>query len=188
MNKNRLLLPSVLLSVTCACLVILGRTLPSESILSLGPASIPFTDFFFVISAGIGSLGSGLLSFVLVFIAEFIRFSGDMSLYAVSTYLIVVLFTASLSTAGWFKTVKKTVIGCLLTTAVLAFCWLLTFTVVLPEGALPNTLYKDTPYWRLLVMALPETALAFAAVYLFYHKAPVHMRGLMANAWIYDSY
>ena len=187
MNKNRLLLPSVLLSVTCACLVILGRTLPSESILSLGPASIPFTDFFFVISAGIGSLGSGLLTFVLVFIAEFIRFSGDMSLYAVSTYLVVVLLTASLSTAGWFKTVKKTVAGCLLTTAVLAFCWLLTFTVVLPEGALPNTLYKDTPYWLLLVMALPETALAFAAVYLFYHKAPVHVRRLMANAWIYDS-
>ena len=120
MNKNRLLLPSVLLSVTCACLVILGRTLPSESILSLGPASIPFTDFFFVISAGIGSLGSGLLTFVLVFIAEFIRFSGDMSLYAVSTYLVVVLLTASLSTAGWFKTVKKTAVGCLLTTAVLA--------------------------------------------------------------------
>ena len=187
MNKNRLLLPSVLLSITCACLVILGRALPSESVLSLGPVSIPFTDFFFVISAGIGSLGSGLLTFVLVFIAEFIRFSGDMSLYAVSTYLVVVLLTASLSTAGWFKTVKKTAVGCLLTTAVLAFCWLLTFTVVLPEGALPNTLYKDTPYWRLLVMALPETALAFAAVYLFYHKAPVHVRRLMANAWIYDS-
>ena len=186
MNRNRPLLPTVLLSVTCACLVILGRVLPSDSVLSLGPVSIPFTDFFFVISAGIGSLGSGLLSFVLVFIAEFIRFSGDMSLYAVSTYLIVVLFTASLSTAGWFKTVKKTVAGCILTTAVLAFCWLLTFTVVLPDGALSNTLYKGAPYWQLFVMALPETALAFAAVYLFYRKAPLHVRTLMANAWIYD--
>ena len=186
MNKNRPLLPTVVLSIACACLVILGRTLPSESVLTLGPVSIPFTDFFFVISAGIGSLGSGLLTFVLVFIAEFIRFSGDMSLYAVSTYLIVVLLTASLSTAGWFKTVKKTIVGGLLTTAVLAFCWLLTFTVVLPEGALPNTLYKGTPYWQLLMMAFPETALAFAAVYLFYHKAPVHVRRLMANAWIYD--
>ena len=186
MNKNRPLLPTVVLSIACACLVILGRTLPSESVLTLGSVSIPFTDFFFVISAGIGSLGSGLLTFVLVFIAEFIRFSGDMSLYAVSTYLIVVLLTASLSTAGWFKTVKKAVVGGLLTTAVLAFCWLLTFTVVLPEGALPNTLYKGTPYWQLLMMAFPETALAFAAVYLFYHKAPVHVRRLMANAWIYD--
>jgi hypothetical protein len=78
MNRNRPLLPTVLLSVTCAALVILGRTLPPSSVFSLGPVSIPFTDFFFVISAGIGSLGSGLLSFVLVFIAEFIRFSGDM--------------------------------------------------------------------------------------------------------------
>ena len=186
MNRNRPLLPTVLLSVTCAALVILGRTLPPSSVFSLGPVSIPFTDFFFVISAGIGSLGSGLLSFVLVFIAEFIRFSGDMSLYAVSTYLIVVLLTDGLSTAGWFKTGKKTILGCALTTAALAFCWLLTFTVVLPEGALPNTLYKGTPYWRLLVMALPETALSFAAVYLFYHKAPMHIRSLMGNAWIYD--
>ena len=186
MNRNRPLLPTVILSILCACLVITGRVLPSGSVLSLGPVSIPFTDFFFVISAGIGSLGSGLLSFVLVFIAEFIRFSGDMSLYAVSTYLIVVLFTASLSTAGWFKTVKKTVAGCILTTAVLAFCWLLTFTVVLPDGALSNTLYKGAPYWQLFVMALPETAFAFAAVYLFYRKAPLHVRTLMANAWIYD--
>ena len=49
-----------------------------------------------------------LLSFVLVFIAEFIRFSGDMSLCAVSTYLIVVLLTDGLSTAGWFKTTRNT--------------------------------------------------------------------------------
>ncbi len=186
MNKNRPLLPTVILSITCAGLAILGRVLPTDSILSLGAVSIPFTDFFFVISAGIGSLGSGLLSFVLVFAAEFIRFSGDMSLYAVSTYLVLVLLTASLSTAGWFKTAKKTTVGCILTTAVLAFCWLLTFTVILPEGSLPSILYNDTPYWLLLVMALPETALAFAAVYLFYHKAPVHVRVRMANSWIYD--
>lgn len=36
-------------------------------------------------------------------------------------------------------------------------------------------------------MALPETALAFAAVYLFYHKAPLRIRSLMGNAWIYDA-
>lgn len=73
-----------------------------------------------------------------------------------------------------------------MTTAVLALCWLVTFTVVLPEGSLQNTLYKDTPYWQLLVMALPETALSFLAVYLFYHKAPKRVRILMGNSWIYD--
>jgi len=187
MNRNRPLLPTVILSITCACLVIAGRLLPFNSTINFGLVAVPFTDFFFVISAGIGSLGSGLLSFVIVFISEFIRFGGDMSLYAVSTYLVVVLLTASISTAGWFKTVKKTIVGCALTTAVLAFCWLLTFTVILPEGSLPNTLYKDTPYWQLIVMALPETALAFAAVYLFYHKAPKYIRMLMGNSWIYES-
>lgn len=187
MNRNRPLLPTVVLSIVCACFVIAGRMLPTDSVFTVGSLSIPFTDFFFVISAGIGSLGSGLLSFVIVFATEFVRFSGDMSLYAVSTYLIVVLITDGLSVAGWFKTVKKTALGCALTTAILAFCWLLTFTVVLPEGALPNSLYKDTPYWQLLVMALPETALAFAAVYLFYHKAPMRIRTQMGNAWIYDS-
>ena len=123
MNKSRPLLPTVILSVACACLVVIGRILPVDSTISFGSLTIPFTDFFFVISAGIGSLGSGLLSFVIVFIAEFIRFSGDMSLYAVSTYLIVVLLTSGLSTAGWFRTVKKTIVGCVLTTAVLALCW-----------------------------------------------------------------
>ena len=187
MNRSRPLLPTVILSIICAALAIAGRMLPTNSTITIGSLSIPFTDFFFVISAGIGSLGSGLLTFVIVFAAEFIRFSGDMSLYAVSTYLVVVLITDGFSTAGWFKTAKKTVVGCLATAAALAFCWLLTFTVVLPEGALPNTLYKGTPYWRLLVMALPETALAFAAVYLFYHKAPLRIRSLMGNAWIYDA-
>ena len=187
MNRKRPLLPTVILSITCACLVIAGRLLPVNSTINLGPFSIPFTDFFFVISAGIGSLGSGMLSFVLVFIAEFIRFGGDMSLYAVSTYLIVVLLTTSLSTAGRFKTVRKTMIGCVMTAAVLALCWLVTFTVVLPDGALSDTLYKDTPYWQLLVMALPETALSFLAVYLFYHKAPKRVRFLMGNSWIYDA-
>ena len=187
MNKSRPLLPTVILSVACACLVVIGRILPVNSTISFGSLAIPFTDFFFVISAGIGSLGSGLLSFVIVFIAEFIRFSGDMSLYAVSTYLIVVLLTSGLSTAGWFKTVKKTIAGCVLTTAVLALCWLVTFTIVLPEGALPNNVYRGTPHWQLLVLALPETALSFIAVYLFYHKAPKHIRMLMGNGWIYES-
>lgn len=186
MNRNRPLLPTVILSITCACFVILGRVLPINSTISFGSFSLPFTDLFVVLSAGIGSLGSGLMTFVLTFIAEFFRFGGDMSLYAVSTYLVLVILTAVLSTAGWFKTVKKTMLGCLLTTAALALCWLVTFTVVLPEGSLQNTLYRDTPYWRLLVLALPETVLSFAAVYLFYHKAPMHIRMRMGNSWIYE--
>lgn len=186
MNRTRPLLPTVILSIACACLVIAGRLSPLGSTIKLGPLTVPFTDSFFAISAGIGSLGSGLLSFVLVFIAEFIRFGGDMSLYAVSTYLILVLLTASLSTAGWFKTVRKTMIGCMMTTAVLALCWLVTFTIVLPDGSLPNTIYKGTPYWQLLVMAFPETVLSFLAVYLFYHKAPKRIRILMGSSWIYE--
>ena len=186
MNKKRPLLPTVILSIACAGLVILGRLLPLNSVISIGPVIVPFTDFFFVISAGIGSLGSGLLSFILVFAAEFVRFGGDMSLYAVSTYLIIALLTASLSTAGWFRNMKKTIFGCVLSTVVLALCWLVTFTVVLPEGALPNTLYKDTPYWRLLLMALPETVLSFLSVFWFYHKAPRSIRSLMRSSWIYD--
>ena len=94
MNRSRPLLPTVILSIICAALAIAGRMLPTNSTITIGSLSIPFTDFFFVISAGIGSLGSGLLTFVIVFAAEFIRFSGDMSLYAVSTYLVVVLITA----------------------------------------------------------------------------------------------
>ena len=177
-------LPTIALAVVCASAVILARMLPPHSLLEIGGSAFPYTDLFVILAAGIGGLECGLLSFVILFIGEFIRIGGDVSLYSVSTYLILVLLSAFLACHGWFQGWKKSLLPCALLSAVLALCWLVTFTIVIPNPDFENV-FRGLPYWALVLRALPETAIATACISLFFHFAPDSVKMCVGSGWVY---
>lgn len=177
-------LPTLALSVACACAVILARTLPSHSLLQLGSAAFPYTDALVILASGIGGLGCGLLSFVILFVGEFLRVGGDLSLYSVSTYLILALLSAFLAYCGGFGGWKKCALSCAALSAALASCWLVTFTLVIPDSEFGNS-FNGVPYWALVLMALPETALATCGAALFFRYAPDRVKLRVGSGWAY---
>ena len=85
-RRNRL--PMLVLAVVSALCVIFLRSRVVTVIPFYG-INIAYTDIFIILAAGIGGLESGLLSFVILFIAEFVRSSeGYGGLYAVFIYLL----------------------------------------------------------------------------------------------------
>ena len=164
------ILPTVILSVVCAALVIIGRESNLSSVITVGGIPFAFTDAFVMISAGVGGLGCGLGSFVILFVSEFLRRSGDASLYSISIYLILVLWTSWLSYKGWFRMVRKALVSWAATAALLAFMWLVAFTVLPMPGS--GIVYQGLSYPKLLLMAAPETLLAVAVILFVERFAP----------------
>ena len=178
------LFPTLAHSVLCACVVILARSLPPHSLLYVGGNAFPYTDAFVILSAGIGGLGCGLLSFVMLFVGEFLRIGGNLSLYSVSTYLILVLLSAFLAYRGGFGGWRKSALSCAALCLTLALCWFVTFTVVIPGSDFDN-IFRGVPFGFLLLMALPEIALATGVVSLFFRFAPDRVKMRMASGWVY---
>lgn len=177
-------IPTLALSVACAGVVILARTLPHHSLAQVGSVALPYTDAFVILAAGIGGLGCGLLSFVILFVGEFLRVGGDLSLYSVSTYLILAMLSAFLAYCGGFGGWKKSALSCAVLSAALASCWLVTFTIVIPDSEFGNS-FNGVPYWALVLMALPETALATGGAALFFRYAPDRIKLRVGSGWAY---
>jgi len=168
------ILPTVMLAVVCAALVIIGRESNLSSVITVGGIPFAFTDAFVMIAAGVGGLGCGLASFVILFVSEFLRRSGDASLYSISIYLMLVLWTAWLAYKGWFRTVWRALVSWVATTALLAFMWLVAFTVLPMPGS--GIIYQGVSYPRLLLMAAPETLLAVAVLLFMERFAPKELK------------
>ena len=173
--------PTITLSVVCAFLVILARALPSGSLIRVEGIPFAYTDFFAILSGAVGGLGSGILTFVILFIGEFIRIGGDYSLYSVSIYLILVLLSSWLSYIGWFKGALKIGASCGILTGVLVLCWRITFTYLMTGVNAFNVLSLG----ELILSALPETAAAVASVSAFLRFAPDKWKMSMGSGWAY---
>ena len=180
-------LPTLILSVVCAFLVIFSRALPSQSLLLVSGMAFAYTDIFVIAAAGIGGLGCGLLTFVLVFIAECVRVGGNLSLFTVSTYLILALTASFLAYHGWFRGLWKTAASFLLLTAVLSLCWLVTFTIVIPDAfqGLTGNVFSGLSYGTLFLRASPEVLAVSAGLALYFHYAPEEVRLSLGSGWVY---
>lgn len=176
--------PTIALSVVCAFLVILARALPSGSLIRVAGIPFAYTDFFAILSGAVGGLGSGILTFVILFIGEFIRIGGDYSLYSVSIYLILVLLSLWLSYIGWFKGALKIGASCGILTAVLILCWRVTFTYLMTGSDFVNA-FSGLSLGGLILSALPETAVAVASVSAFFRFAPDKWKMSMGSGWAY---
>ena len=182
--RKRPLPPAIGLAVFCAAALILLRSTPTTTVFQYEGIAFAYTDIFVIIAAGLGGLGCGLLSFVILFIGEFLRVGGDFSLYAVSTYLILILISAWFAYAGFFRGFRKSALCCLLLSAVLALCWMVTFTIAIPGEDFEN-IFRNRSYWRLFLGALPETALSVALITLFFRYAPAKVKYSIGSGWLY---
>lgn len=159
------------LAVFCALCVVAARGL-TDTILFYAGIPFAYTDFFVLLSAGVGGIGCGLITFVILAAAEFFRYGGDYGgLYAMSTYLVLIVLMSGLSVKGWCASFSKLLVSLCLLASVLALCWYLTFTILLPKRISGN-FFENLAFWKLFLGALPETALALLAVALLYRLAP----------------
>ncbi|MBQ9413120.1 MAG: HD-GYP domain-containing protein [Oscillospiraceae bacterium] len=164
-GRNRLVLTwaAAILCAGCACL--LRRS--SLTVVLIGGIPFAYTDMLIMLPTGILGLGCGLLTFSILFAAEFVRQGGNyLVLYALSTYLLLALIVSGFAYRGWFRRVGKAVLACLAISAVLALCWWTTFTVILPWEDREN-IYFDLGFVRLFLAALPESAISVGCIALF---------------------
>ena len=183
-RRNRL--PMLILAVVSALCVIFLRSRVVTVIPFYG-INIAYTDIFIILAAGIGGLESGLLSFVILFIAEFVRSSeGYVGLYAVFIYLLIALVVARLAYMGRYRNLLGTLYSSLLVAIVLAVSWLVTFTVLIP-GEETENVYTGLSLWRLFLGALPESILSSVMVALFFRFAPDKVKYQLGSGWVYTS-
>lgn len=186
-RRKKAVLPSLILAAFCAAGVILARTVPNNSVISIAGIPFAYSDFFVIIAGAIGGLLSGMTSFSILFVAELFRLGGDYnSLYSLSTYLVVILLCARLSYIGGFKNAVRS-LGCIaLLSAVLSVCWMLTFTIIIPsQEMLSQNAFQNLDFGTLLLSALPQTVLAVLVVTLFFRLAPDSVKIHLGSGWVY---
>ncbi|MBR1911516.1 MAG: hypothetical protein IJ828_04080, partial [Treponema sp.] len=182
--------PTIVLSLMCALAVIVSRSLTFPSAAQYRGLVFAYSDIFIVLASGIGGMGSGMLSFSLIFIAEFFRIDGNFSgLYTLSTYLILIIISARLAYDHFFCNIKKTVLSALFIAIALAFCWHLTFSMLFPE-VLPTDptnpqMFRNLSLLQLIPGAFAETLFASILIYLFLHKAPDSLKCELGSGWQY---
>jgi len=167
---RRCIFSTVIVGTVCAVIVILFREY-TDTVLNLCEYGFAYTDFFIIFASAAYGLPCGLLSFSLILIAELFRINNYSSLYSMSVYLILVFLSSCLAYKNLFQTWKKTLVSALILTAVLVFCWKITFTVI--AANVENLeYYPNLPYSRLILSALPECFIASFSVFLFFYFAP----------------
>ncbi len=181
--KKRTIISTVLFAVFCAFCVSVARL--KGSIISLAGFNFAYTDLFVIVSAGIGGVGCGLLSFSILFIVEMLRLSGDfVSLYSLSTYLILALLSAHFAYLGFFKGWKKLISLIVLFSIILSVLWFLTFTLILLQPNEKNVFYGGS-FFRLFIDALPESILSVVIVALYFRFAPDSVKLYVGSGWRY---
>ena len=181
-RKNRLL--SIVLAVISAAAVYFLRANTETTVNVLG-FDLAYTDIFIIIASGIGGLETGLISFVLLFIAEFVGYrNGYEGLYTVVTYLLMVLITAWLAYKSYFKTIRKTLLAGVIIAAVLSLSWLLNFNLLIPQSD-PNNVYYGVSIFRLFMFGIGETLFSVLVIYLYFRFMPDRIKILLGSGWIY---
>ena len=179
-------LPALLLGLFSAAFVIFARLGPFPTYIALGSTGLIFsyTDFFVVLAAGIGGMGAGMLSFTLIFLAESLRVNYDFSgLYALSTYMILILLSARLSARRFFSSLPKALLSSAIITVALAICWYVTFVFFYQA----NISYGDMRFYELLLNALPESVLACLTVWAFFRLTSDKVKLRFEYGWLYTS-
>ena len=181
-------LPALLLGLACGLCVVIARLPGIPTAIPLGGIIFSYSDIFVLLAAGIGGLGCGMLSFTLLFIAEFFHLDGDASgLYSLSTYLVVIFAAARLSYDRMFINLWRTARSLLLLSLLLSVCWLITFTLLIPafNVSLNGNVYQNISFWRLFLSAIPECVIACGAIRLFFRFAPERAKLALGSGWLY---
>lgn len=183
--RKRHPIPALVLGIVSAACVVFARLGPVPVVVSLSSGMIfSYSDLFVIIAAGIGGFSSGMLSFVLIFLSELFRSNYDFSgLYAISTYMVLILLSARLSARRFFSSPIKTAFVSLFMTVVLALCWYVTFVFFYQA----DIRYGDMSFVQLLLNALPECTLSCFIVWAFFTFASDKVKLNFENGWLYTS-
>ena len=175
--------PTLILAVLCAAAVILLR-FKTETVIHFAGINFAYTDIFLILCAGIGGMESGLIAFVILSVAEFMRIDVDFnSLYSVVIYLMIIIITARLAYIGIFRSLRKTILSAVMLAFVLAVSWRLSFDILLVQNTF--NIYSGVPISRLFIGALPETLFACIVLYLYFRYMPDPIKRQLGSGWKY---
>ncbi|MBQ7617652.1 MAG: HD-GYP domain-containing protein [Desulfovibrio sp.] len=160
------------LALLLTVVLILVRS-KTSTVLQFGPLALPYSDGLVVLGVALGGLACGLFSFVLLFISEICWSGGQLGgLYAISTYLVLILATSRLASLGLLHKKSGLLLAMLSLSLVLALMWSLTFNFLLPQK-LNQNLYHGLSFWQLYLKALPQMVVALGVVgFCFYLLGP----------------
>ena len=77
--KNKSLLKKIIPAFFCSLIVILARIPPFRTVIHIGNLYFSYTDFFIIVTAGIGGMSSAIVSFSCIFIASLFCTTPDFS-------------------------------------------------------------------------------------------------------------
>ncbi|MBR1628716.1 MAG: response regulator, partial [Lachnospiraceae bacterium] len=164
-QKRDYILRTLVLPVICAVLVVAFRLDILPSAFMIGPILVPFSDLFIILAAGISGLRYGLVMFWLIFVSEMIVRTGDVfSVFPLFLYLVEILTSSAITVSGWYKSIKKTLLACVVymleigIMLYVSFSWIYGFR----EMSLPGC----------ILGGIPESVIVTACLYLYFRYMP----------------
>jgi len=168
--KNKSLLKKIIPAFFCSLIVILARIPPFRTVIHIGNLYFSYTDFFIIVTTGIGGMSSAIVSFSCIFIASLFCTTPDFSnVYTLFTYLIEIYLASFFMRNRFYASFAKSLLPFFTFTAALTFFWELMFEV-LNEEQLIRSSVSTLEY---ALTAIPETFLAVLVQYLYFRNSHI---------------
>ena len=168
-NRKKTYIPSVILALVCAAVIIVQRRHTGLSIIEVGGIPFSTSDLFILMPSGIGGYACGIITFVAVFVSEIIWRRGSGAVFALAVYLFAGMIQGYITYKGWYRSIRKTAFAAFLFVMFLGSSWYILAYYLFNTGFV---IYRDMPLWMHFASALPEMALAQTVIYLFFNYAP----------------
>ena len=181
-NKTSHILLTGVFSILYALIIVFQRMNTPFSIFSIWEYSFSTSDFFMMLSAGIGGYWCGLLSFAAVFIFELVTRGNYAEMFSLAVYLFTVVLQGYFTHKCWYKSKKKTAVAALIFTLFLGSSWYIIAFYLSRTGF---AIYQDIPLLKQFIGALPEAVLSQTVIYLFFKFAPDRLKNKIVMGYRY---
>ena len=176
--------PTLFLAILAAASVIFIRK-SANNVINIGSWFLAYADVALILCAGIGGLESGLIAFVILTVSEFLGVGFDYAdLCMTVIYLEMVLASAALAYSGFFKTIRKTLIGSMILALLLVIGWKVNLSLLIPPQLSGNIFYGRS-WLEYFVAAFPEALFACLLLYLYFRFMPAAIKLQLGSGWVY---
>ena len=180
---------SAAVALLCGIVVVLMRRSVLPLFFTLGGVVFSISDFFVLLSAGLCGIQSGMLTFLVIFLAEVeaalttVPAQGS-SLFSLLVYLLLLLFGGYFAVRRWYAGIGGTLRAFLFFDLFLGCAWYALAYGLLPQAVFP---YRETNLLGEFLGALPETLASQLLLYLLFRFLPDRAKRLLRMGCCYTA-